>query len=757
MKLNNNRSHTQRLHTTDTGTEVPTATNSTPTHNGAPFIPRSRPKSLGKAALDYVKRGWHVMPIAADGEKKPSVKWKPYQTEQPDAATVTRWFNHQFPRANIGLITGETCGVIVVDADSPEALEWIEAHNPPRGPVAQSSKDYKRHFYFKHPGFRIKTSQSEIHPNVDVRGDGGCAVLPPSIHHTGVAYKWIVPPDEAELPDAPDWLLEAIIQNSKPERDVDVVPAVPIRDSDPNAPTLRKYTDAALNGEVQNVANAPDGTKHATVRDAAVKLAGFIPHGLLSAQEIEGHLFGAVAGRAKDKRNAHATIKDGIRYGSMFPRDLSKVLQPSVKHPLLNGGHLNGNHHAEPLSVSKSLETAEPDTSLIEDRAEFPISNLAQIFERPRALWLIQGILLEMGYSALTGGYGTFKSFLALDMGLCITTGTAWHGREVKRGTVVYVVAEGAYTTADRARAWLIRHQLPIPENFHVIEMPVRIGDTFICVRFIEAIRDLNPDFIILDTLAKCNVGKDENSSAEMGLFTDGMEKCARELNAQVLTIHHNNKQGTARGSNSLPSNVDTHITVKAASGYIVTVECEKQKGVPFEKFSLVGNIVELGEVDEYGTPVTSLVFALTYNTPQEREVIASIGKAEKSREEVLKVLQHFEGGASNQKWQDACAHIVKRAAFLAHRNALENQKQIYRADNLWHAGTPPEELDLSKSPESPESPEMHKTGQTGHRTIKSPESPVCPAHLKVLDKVDKLDLVPTMQKKADDEEEGTW
>lgn len=296
--------------------------------NGHPTYNRATPTTLTGEAFAYLERRWPVMPVSATGNKKPCIKWKQYQTELPDAPSLIRWWR-DFPLANIGLITGELPELFVVEADSEEALAWLQSQDLPHGPVAQSSKSYKRHFYFKHPGFRVANSASQIYPNVDVRGDGGYVVLPPSVHHTGAVYQWIVSPDDAELPDAPEWLIEAIITKSKPERDPNAPKIAPILDTDPNADHYRRYAIAALEDEKRIIETAPDGQKHTRVRNGAISMATFIPHGLLSAVEVEDHLFSAIEARAADKKNARNTIRDGINYGltCCAPRDLSKVGQ----------------------------------------------------------------------------------------------------------------------------------------------------------------------------------------------------------------------------------------------------------------------------------------------------------------------------------------------------------------------------------------------------------------------------------------------
>jgi putative DNA primase/helicase len=275
-------------------------------------------------ALHYHdNHNWSVIPISSTGDKKPLIRWKPLQTERAERSEVVAYFD-DFPRANVGIITGELAGIFVVETDSEEAHEWMQGKEMPHGPVAQSSKPYKLHYYLKHPGFRVANSVSQIYPNVDVRGDGGYVCAPPSRHHSGATYQWITSPDEADVPGAPEWLLKAIIEKSKPERDATAPPVVPIAPNTPNASRLQKYATAALNGEVARVKDAPDGAKHEHLRNSAISLGTFVPHGLLTVAEIEGHLFGAIADRAKDKKNALSTIQDGIRYGANFPRDLPK-------------------------------------------------------------------------------------------------------------------------------------------------------------------------------------------------------------------------------------------------------------------------------------------------------------------------------------------------------------------------------------------------------------------------------------------------
>ncbi len=80
---------------------------------------------------------------------------------------------------------------------------------------------FAAHFYFRQPvGVRIKNSQSKIAPGVDVRGDGGMMVIPPSIHPVSSNRYSIV--CDGEVAEAPQWLIE-LVKDTKPERSVVVL------------------------------------------------------------------------------------------------------------------------------------------------------------------------------------------------------------------------------------------------------------------------------------------------------------------------------------------------------------------------------------------------------------------------------------------------------------------------------------------------------------------------------------------------------
>jgi hypothetical protein len=71
-----------------------------------------------------------------------------------------------------------------------------------------------RHLLLKHPGQRVPNSAGVLGPGLDVRGDGGYIVVPPSLHASGRRYSWDGALHPAHMKPAPMplWLAERLTQ-----------------------------------------------------------------------------------------------------------------------------------------------------------------------------------------------------------------------------------------------------------------------------------------------------------------------------------------------------------------------------------------------------------------------------------------------------------------------------------------------------------------------------------------------------------------
>lgn len=152
-----------------------------------------------------------MVPIAGQ-DKRPIVRWAAYQHERATEAEIRQWFT-TWPNANIGIITGSISDLIVLDLDprhgGDDSLSELERrHGPLPKTVEAVTGGGGRHIYFLHPGGVVRNKVG-LAQGIDLRGDGGLVVAPPSIHPSGRRYAWVESrhPGDTPLAPMPSWLL----------------------------------------------------------------------------------------------------------------------------------------------------------------------------------------------------------------------------------------------------------------------------------------------------------------------------------------------------------------------------------------------------------------------------------------------------------------------------------------------------------------------------------------------------------------------
>lgn len=167
-------------------------------------------RTTEEAALDYLGRGWSVIPVR-ERDKRPAVAWKDYQRRRVTEKTLHGWFRRS-PDYNVAIVTGALSGLVVVDVDprhgGKKSLSDLEGEHGRLPETLESvTGGGGRHLYFCHPG-GVVSNRVNIRPGIDLRGDGGCIVAPPSVHPSGKRYRWKKGhgPGEVALAPLPDWL-----------------------------------------------------------------------------------------------------------------------------------------------------------------------------------------------------------------------------------------------------------------------------------------------------------------------------------------------------------------------------------------------------------------------------------------------------------------------------------------------------------------------------------------------------------------------
>lgn len=150
------------------------------------------------AALLYLQKGWSIVPCIG---KKPAIAWGEFTTRPPTEAEVRAWWK-RWPTANIALITGKVSGVVAVDVDAYKGgkPEPIFEGNPTQ--LISRTGGGGFHLVYGYPGQHVPNRVIKDLA-VDVRGDGGYIILPPSSHASGRQYEWV---RSGEAGAAPEWL-----------------------------------------------------------------------------------------------------------------------------------------------------------------------------------------------------------------------------------------------------------------------------------------------------------------------------------------------------------------------------------------------------------------------------------------------------------------------------------------------------------------------------------------------------------------------
>jgi hypothetical protein len=283
------------------------------------------------AALDYATiYGWVVFPACAAvknshkcAERSNGAKWGATSDPAEIRKDFTRW-----PNARIGIRTGIINKTVVVETDTmaghsvdgAASLAQLEAkHGSLPDTLMACSPSGSLHRYFRHPGpgIKIKNTASELGGGIDVRGDGGMVIAPPSVNLDGRAYRWL---NKLPLAPLPPWLIE-LTRYRRPtirERATAAVNAYRLMQ------TIQQgggsaYANAALKYELANIHGAAPGHWNAALNKAGFSLGQLVAVGLLDEAEVARLLFEAAAAWGNPNKDRDV-IRHAMRAGLQHPR-----------------------------------------------------------------------------------------------------------------------------------------------------------------------------------------------------------------------------------------------------------------------------------------------------------------------------------------------------------------------------------------------------------------------------------------------------
>ena len=211
-----------------------------------------------------------------------------------------------------------------------------------------------------------------------------------------------------------------------------------------------------------------------------------------------------------------------------------------------------------------------------------PIGDLE--FKKPQ--WIIDGLLEQNSFAVCFGPPAAGKTFLTLDMALCIASGKPFHEKPVKQGAVYYIAGEGHNGFARRAAAWSKANGVSLKDlRFFKSNRSVILTEPETVESLKETITQMAeqhgpPQLIVIDTLARALGAADENSTKEMGGFIAVMDDLKDTYQATVLAVHHtgHGNKDRARGSSSLLGAVDAEFMVSKWDTNKIEVKFTKMK-----------------------------------------------------------------------------------------------------------------------------------------------------------------------------------
>ncbi|ADF61252.1 helicase RepA family protein [Enterobacter cloacae] len=200
--------------------------------------------------------------------------------------------------------------------------------------------------------------------------------------------------------------------------------------------------------------------------------------------------------------------------------------------------------------------------------------------------YTLKSYLPANSLSSIYGPSGSYKSFLAVSWACHVAAGMKWAGKSVSAGAVMYVVGEGGIGVPRRIKAWEKRHGVKL-NNLYLVNRPVFPVRREEMQEMIKAARDVKSRtgqpvrLIVVDTLARCFGGNDENDARDMGAFIEGCDVIKRETGATLLVVHHSGKDDTkgARGSSAFRAALDAEFNVRReGDGGAIILTCTKMK-----------------------------------------------------------------------------------------------------------------------------------------------------------------------------------
>ena len=575
----------------------------------------------------YRKAGLQVVPAMrasevkpGSGWKRPAIRWADLEGKLIDDDQFEAWYGYggRFAgRSNMGFITGDcSSGAFIIDLDThrqPYASVWWQGiHEDNVGgiiletPTQTTGGGGKQYLFYAPEGWvppTIKTARG-----IDIRGRGGFAMLPPSMHESGRAYQWDdgLSPQDVPIMVAPRWLCDEIdrlvVENGgvPPGRELFMEKTRPGNGGSFSQDNKLANSLPAPHGIVSNdFGMIVDGREAHMARMVFGRLVDEYrkdptPPTVERQKAIAADLFPQYVASVKprlhsDTKNKVDLLEEEGRGATLFMTKFFSLIRkwntkirsaalvaPAAK-PSQREPSAQKSPPAEPEETWDRVEAAsalEEEFSVVQAVSSvsdecFDLLSIEDIFSLPDPQYLVQDIFIENGLYFLYGAPGCGKTFIALDLALSISTAQGvWWGNDVqKAGPVLYISSEGTSDMKFRIKAWGETTGVPIHNrDFRLAHQTMNFMDegdvTKLCRtvdRWIAQMGGKKPVLIVVDTVSRVLPGADENLQKDMTIFVQACDRLRGFTGCAVMGVHHTPKNSdNMRGSTVLLGAADT-------------------------------------------------------------------------------------------------------------------------------------------------------------------------------------------------------
>lgn len=484
------------------------------------------------AALEWAARGFDVLPLHSIDEAgnctcgksncaspgKHPLTSHGYLDASSDPSVIRDWFA-DYEAANIGVIPGSAdCVVVDVDprnAPANDIEEWLSSRAAAfeGAPVVRTGQyDSARgtHFWFRSDNAHT-AGAGQLREGIEWKASSGYVLIPPSIHSSGATYE-LESGEFESVPEAPEWLETAMA--SKPSRS-----------------NARNQTPRRLTG---------------------------LPIGKFALDAIE---FGLI--RSKDgqkQRDSAVGVARNLQQAGV-PHDLVLVsMKQALLHPDATWDHDRPWTEDDAASIVDSVfaEVApDQDQYLPPQHGHLIVRDLADAFaaEHVETKWLIRGLLTRGDKVVLAAQAKGKKTFLALHIARCVTTGEPFLGREDwsvdDPGPALFVEEEHNPPRWDERLRCVFDDARRAP-FFYIHKPRFSLTNSAQVDQLIDHAVSIDARLIVLDPWQHVIPGLNENDAGETEPAFTAVHRIADESGAAVMILHHTNKAGSELGFDSI-------------------------------------------------------------------------------------------------------------------------------------------------------------------------------------------------------------